>query len=211
METAFSKPVPFPSAIKSVDEIAIADINRDGNPDIVVGTYLSATIYILMGNGAGGFTLSHTEKLNYTRPQLVALTMADMNGDNIPDLVYEYAATPSSGSYNRVVVELGDGAGNFMTASGVRIAYNRGSLDNILVADFNRDGNPDVLLISGIAPSVLLRGTADGGLAGPQNVTVEMGSLSAAIIDLNGDGAPDIVNPSGTGLGVARVMNTGAH
>ena len=36
--------------------ISVADLNKDGNPDIVVANYGENTVTVLLGNGAGGFT-----------------------------------------------------------------------------------------------------------------------------------------------------------
>ena len=205
----FSKPVPFPSSVLPIAQLAVGDINLDGNLDIVTGNFLQGTIYTFLGDGTGKFSLTHTEKLNYTTPWLQALTLADMNGDHIPDLVYVYSATPSSGSYDRVVVELGNGSGTFTFASGVRIDYNGYGYNFLLVDDFNRDGKPDVMVLtlSSSGKSALLRGTGEGALSTAQDVSLQL--YPGAAIDLNGDGAPDIVGANGPG--VDRVLNTGAH
>jgi hypothetical protein len=168
----------------------------------------------LFGDGKGGFTVAHKELLNYTATVLHALTVADMNNDGALDLIYNYSATPSVGSYNRVVVETNDGSGNFGNASGQRVLFNPYGYEDLLVGDFNRDGNMDVLnltimnTLNSPPDSALLLGQGDGTLASPQYLPVQM--FNGSVIDLNGDGALDIVGPDFSNSGVERVLNTGA-
>lgn len=214
----FSAPAPWPSEISPVAGLAVGDFNRDSNLDVVVGNLaLSAStptyIYTLFGDGKGGFTIAHKELLNYTNTQLDALTVADMNNDGALDLIYNYSATPSTGTYNRIVVETNDGSGNFGNATGQRVIYNGSGYQNLLIGDFNRDGKLDVLnltvelYLSQPADSALLLGQGDGTLGSPQFLPVQM--FNGALIDLNGDGALDIVGPDFSDAGVARILNTG--
>jgi hypothetical protein len=212
----FAAPKPFPSAIKFVAGIAAGDFNKDGNVDLVVGNYIPAEVFTLLGDGKGGFTVSHEEKLNYTSPLLDAIATADMNGDGNLDLVYLYSAAPSEGSYDRVVVETGDGKGNFGNATGTRVDYNGYGYDELLVSDFNRDGKPDVFVltisISADSPTLgeseILFGAGGGELSAPQYFLTQM--YSGAVINLNQDDAPDVVGPNLNEQGVERVLNTNA-
>lgn len=215
----FQTPSALPSQATPVAGIAVGDLNHDGNLDIVVGSHVAAkttpVILTLLGDGHGNFTLSNTENLNYTSPTLNALTLADINDDGILDLVYEYSATPSIGAYDRIVVEYGDGTGKFGNATGVRLPYNGAGYEQLFVADFNRDGNMDILALTVTGDggptqndSILIDGAGAGKLAAPQYFALQM--LYGAILDLNGDGAPDIIGPEMDGTGLERVLNTGA-
>lgn len=215
----FSAPKPWPSQVSPIAGIAVGDFNRDSNLDVVVGNFaLSSTtptyIYTLFGDGKGGFTIAHKELLNYTHTMLHALTVADMNNDGALDLIYNYSATPSAGSYNRVVVETNDGSGNFGNATGQRVPFNGYGYQNLLIGDFNRDGNMDVLDLtvmnsaSSFPDSELLSGQGDGTLAAPQYVPLQM--FNGSLIDINGDGALDVVGPDFFTTGVERTLNTGA-
>jgi len=65
--------------------VAVADVNGDVKPDALLANYGSNTLGVLLGDGAGGFTLraaSPSTGLGRT-PRSVAV--ADMNGDGKPD------------------------------------------------------------------------------------------------------------------------------
>ncbi len=213
----FKTPTALPSQAIPVAGIAVGDFNRDGNEDIVAGSHTTPKIFTLLGDGHGNFTVANTETLNYNNPTLNALTAADVNGDGIPDLVYEYSATPSIGDYDRVVVEFGDGTGKFGNATGVRLPYYNGSgNDSLFVADFNRDGNMDIVDVTVTdsggptrQDSLLIPGTGGGQLGSARYFPLQM--VTGAMLDLNGDGAPDIVGPTMDKVGLERVLNTGAQ
>src|SRR5205823_894221 len=64
--------------------MAIADLDADGKPDVVVGHYHSGTLAILPGNGDGTFGAGREFA---TRGQPSSVAIADLNADGRPDLV----------------------------------------------------------------------------------------------------------------------------
>ena len=72
--------------------VAVADVNGDGKPDLVVANYGSNTVSVLLGNGNGTFQAQQTFATG-TIPYSVAV--ADVNGDGKPDLVVaNYCSNP---------------------------------------------------------------------------------------------------------------------
>ncbi len=63
--------------------IAAADLNGDGNPDLVVTNHDDDTVRVLMGKGDGGFADQKTYDLG-SGPTTIAA--ANLNGDDHPDL-----------------------------------------------------------------------------------------------------------------------------
>src|SRR5690606_39300526 len=82
--------------------LAIADLDGDGNADLASANNESATVSVLLGDGAGGFAAA----LGFpTGASPVALALADVDGDGNADI-----ATANAGSRD-VSLLAGDGRG----------------------------------------------------------------------------------------------------
>src|SRR3954449_9200621 len=112
--------------------VAVADFNKDGNPDLVTANEGTSSVSVLLGNGAGSFGAA-TNFVVGALPFSVAV--GDVNRDGNPDI-----ATANSLS-NTVSILLGTGTGGFGAATSFAVGTTPYS---VAVADFNRDGNPDL-------------------------------------------------------------------
>jgi hypothetical protein len=69
---------------------------------------------------------------------------------------------------------------------------------NVVVADVNGDGKPDLVVSNGGDTTVgVLPGNGDGTFQTQQTVDLGYGPFTVAVADLNGDGKPDLVAPIG--------------
>lgn len=129
-------------------------------------------------------------------------TVADFNGDGIPDIVSEAYQTHEV----QASISLGKGDGTFSAPVVVFSAVQPASLLQALTGDFNGDGKLDLLFSVGqldnfpIIANVLL-GNGDGTFQSPITLPNILG-LASAIGDFNGDGIPDVV---GTGVSDAYI------
>jgi uncharacterized membrane protein len=131
--------------------VAVADLNKDGKPDILVANCgpeacgpgsPGGNVGVLMGNGNGSFK----PVMNYpaaNSPFNVAA--ADINGDGKLDIVVSNWGTPNAGSNDgAVTVLLGKGNGTFQPAQ----TFPSGGAEapSVAIADVNKDGRLDVVL-----------------------------------------------------------------
>ena len=169
--------------------IATADINGDGNADLILDQQESqysanGQIAILFGKGDGTFTPSSSP----TSLSSVASSVipADINGDGKIDLVL--GGNWASG----INILLGKGDGTFTLVAGPTSAGEA----TVAVADLNNDGFPD-LVFPAFTTSYLtvFLGNGDGTFTeapSSPNVNVKLGN-SFTIADFDLDGVPDIV------------------
>ena len=87
---------------------AVADVNGDGKPDIIVTGFYSQTLGVLLGNGDGTFQKALITNLGWI-PNSVAV--ADLNGDGKPDLIITSCCEANGDG--QAAVMLGNGDGTF--------------------------------------------------------------------------------------------------
>jgi hypothetical protein len=170
--------------------ISVADVNHDGNPDLMVANADSGTVTVLLGNGRGQFhEPAGSPFVAGHLPNDIAI--ADMNGDGNPDLVIADHQSPF------LSILLGDGKGGFHSAPGSPVdVHSHPHPHGVVVADFDGDGHPDVVTDSwGTNQIELLLGDGKGGLQTPGKyfATGHRPYERLRSADFNRDGVPDIV------------------
>jgi len=219
---SFAEVVPYLSGAPYLSSVAVADVNGDGKPDLLVANQCAvsgpcgggdtgeATVGVLLGNGDGTFQ----SVVIYGSGGIAAhaISVADLNGDGKPDIVVaNQCADETCSGETPIGVLLGNGDGTFQNAA----TYDAGGFTGISVAiaDVNGDGIPDLLAAnefisySDCSNGVIgvLLGNGDGTFQ--PAVTYSSGGYglqSVTVADVNGDGRPDLVvaNFSGPAVGV---------
>ena len=96
--------------------IASADINFDGEQDLLITDPADQEIVALLGNGDGTYTLG-TPITGTSSPFLPQHIVAlDLNGDGHADIAYNDGTDP------HVIVAIGDGMGNFSVGTPFLVA-----------------------------------------------------------------------------------------
>lgn len=173
----------------SPNDIAVADMNRDGNPDLIVANTGTPYLSILLGDGKGGFVpSSHSPFATASFPHVHGVVAADFMGNGRPAVITD------SWGHDQILMLPGDGAGNLLLP-GTLFHTGKRPYERLRSADFNGDGKPDVVTTDLDANAVtVLLGDGHGGFREAVGSPFPAGTApwSAAIGDLNRDGRLDL-------------------
>jgi len=183
----------IPSIVIPVANLYVADMNGDGNLDIVslsggVEGCMGCAVSVALGNGNGTFQSPVITAL-YSQPD--GAVIGDFNHDGILDLAISGNSLGGS-----AVLLLGIGDGTFQPGS--TISAPNGVPSSIAGGDFNGDGNLDLAMIldneNSTPPylSVIL-GNGDGTFQAPVNSSGINNLQSVMTGDFNGDGKIDLL------------------
>ena len=194
----------YSSGGQAARAVAVADVNRDGNLDLVAtnecissADCTTGSVSVLLGNGNGTFQAA----LSYASGGVTALSVAvgNFNADDEPDLAVVNACNSNDCTSGTVGVLLGNGDGTYQVVT----SYASGgkSPSSVAAADLNGDGKPDLAVTNQCinnadctsgSVSVLL---GNGGGAYQAAVSyVSGGVFPFAVVagDFNGDGKLDL-------------------
>jgi len=191
----FQTPVVTNSGGYSSASIAVADLNGDGKPDVVLANGCSiancteggGSMSVLLGNGDGTFQTAMT--YDFSQIGGLGIAIGDVNQDGKADVV---VSNGCSGCSVGVWVLLGNGDGTFQTPVG----YPAGAeAENVVLSDLNGDGKLDIVVADTSSDAVgVLLGNGDGTFQ-PQKTFPSGGNgpFWVAVANVNGDGQPDLV------------------
>ena len=186
-------------------QIALADFDRDGSLDMVAptpnrlalasGLEVRTTASAFRGNGDGTFVMGATYPADVAPAAGgFAVVTADLNQDQIPDLVMRASPSPASdasSTLNTIVARLGNGDGSFGPEIGLAAGANPVS---IAVADLDGDGKPDLANIAEGGKRVsVYHGNGDGTFSNRQDLVVGGTPRLVTVTDWNADGIADLI------------------
>ena len=178
-----------------IGNLSATDVTGDGIPDLIsrASTTNGLEFDVFVGVGDGTFSAANPSIIPTIPGGYNVLSgLSDFNGDGISDV---YAFTPGTN-----VVLLGDGAGGFSAPvfssfpyPGLSAATGKSFIE---FADFDQDGNQDVIMIDPVFAwsTAIFWGLGNGAFDPP----LRMGSggnmaLDLTVVDIDGNGQPGFI------------------
>lgn len=174
--------------------LALADLDGDGDFDLLAAQPSVGQIELAWNDGAGTFVADGAVDLGGPQTD-VRVAAADLDGDGSPDLAVLHDE----------VVGVWFGQGGLFTPGPIFMP--NGGPRVIHVADGDGDGARDLIAINEKLPGLRFwRGDGLGGFAAVEDDNLSFVGLGASVFDVNGDGRADVLAPPAAGSGEIRIL-----
>jgi hypothetical protein len=188
-------PTQFFSTRNGPESVVSADVNGDGNPDLIeIGA--DQTIAVLINRGDGTFRRPDQYYVAGNQPN--ALAVADLNRDGKLDIVV------INGTDNTMSVLLGNGDGTFAAPTAADAAAGAGTPAptyptgagpiSLTIADVNGNGISDVIVANANDSTLsVFIGRGNGTFRPAVVIPVGKGPVFVTAADMNNDGKLDLL------------------
>ncbi len=198
------------------DSLTAGDFNNDGKLDILAVCGFQPSVWVLPGLGTGQFgtpvssVLPQDALTGFAIFNFHSVAVADFNRDGNLDLVLDTADTLENKGVlgtTQMNLLLGNGDCTFKAATAIQPQTFVGF--DVVTADFNGDGNPDLATDSYVAGSedgagatvLIMLGDGKGGFSTANSYLLPGAVLAGRMLvaDVNRDGKPDLIATSANG------------
>jgi len=187
----------LPVDTSNTQALALGDVDRDGDLDLVAGNAAQNRLYL--NDGTGIFRDVTATNMPADNDNTAAVAMGDVDGDGDPDLVI--------GNRGQSRLYLNDGGGKFTDLTAVRMPPRVIGTNAVVLGDVDADNDPDLILgNSGQSLLYLNDGAGKFTDATSTNMPALWGAtLALGLGDVDGDNDLDLV--IGNSGGVAGSPN----
>ena len=177
------------AAGKAAEAVALLDVNDDSILDVITASPTSNDLAIAIGRGDGTFGPASYQPLGADQEPF-ALAVADLNGDDLPDVV-----TANRGS-NDLSLLLRSSGGGFHDP----VAHQIAGVDQLVdfaLADLNLDGEADAVVADLSGTIAIAVGAGDGSFSEPSTYAMPASIEHVRVQRINNDNLPDVIAWSG--------------
>ena len=172
----------YPPVRAGID-LAIADLDGDSYADIVVVESIGRAVAVLINSGNGK---------NFSRTRLRFGTVAnvsarDLDDDGAPDLLLGIDGSDLTAPHNMILYQQSDGA--FSNGG----TFGASSVAELLSADVDNDGWPDIVAVNEAGVHQVYRGGSGGNFDLDEEQIVSAGMRRGVLVDFNDDGSYDLI------------------
>ncbi|MCX6273010.1 MAG: FG-GAP-like repeat-containing protein [Bacteroidetes bacterium] len=187
---AFAPKVTFTTG-SSPYGLTVGDLDGDGKPDLAVSNYNGSSMSIFRNTSTPG-NISFEPKIDMATGTVpIFISQGDFNGDHLPELVVVNDGAASVSMFRNTCTS---GAISFQPA----VVYSTGSYPyTVAISDLTGDGKPEMAVTNYMSNSVSLftntSTPATVSFATPVNISTSNHPRGDAIVDVDGDGQPDLI------------------
>jgi hypothetical protein len=167
--------------------LTVADINNDNHLDIIIANENEKKVSVIFIYDGFKFSpQTNSSFLSIEPPEF--LTVADINGDSKPDIVFVNQLAHTVG----VLFGFGNGTFHSLTT----YLTGDGSYPKFVsVVDVNQDDKPDIIVVNHRRKNVGVFLNYGDGTFPPQTIYSTRGDIPRclSVVDLNGDNKPEII------------------
>jgi|GEM_PF-7092489 len=186
-QAIFDPPVPIGPNISGVQHPFLADIDGDGQKEVILGSSKYGEVVALK--------MAHDTVTSMMRliPDMAAsalMDVADLNGDGHPDIIRSKIAGDDDNTPPRIAIYLGHGDGTFAypISTGGSTDYH-----NVATADLTGDGHPEIILSGNSVIDVYTFDAATAQIALLREIYLPSVGWSFTTADVTDDGISDLV------------------